>query len=49
VEWFDPDGPTTVDEAAGFFADLLIDGVGEQAVRVRSSTYRQPEERPCPR
>ncbi|MEO5898629.1 MAG: TetR/AcrR family transcriptional regulator [Ilumatobacteraceae bacterium] len=28
VEWFDPEGATTVDEAAGFFADLLIDGVG---------------------
>ena len=28
VEWFDPNGATTVEEAAGFFADLLVDGVG---------------------
>ena len=28
VEWFDPDGSTSADEAATFFADLLIDGVG---------------------
>jgi AcrR family transcriptional regulator len=27
VEWFDPSGPTSVDEAASFFADLLIDGL----------------------
>lgn len=28
VEWFDPDGPTTAEETASFFADLLIDGLG---------------------
>jgi AcrR family transcriptional regulator len=28
VEWFDPERSTSVDEAAAFFADLLIDGIG---------------------
>ena len=28
VEWFDPDRGTSADEMAGFFADLLIDGIG---------------------
>lgn len=28
VEWFDPERATGTDEAASFFADLLIDGVG---------------------
>ena len=27
VEWFDPQGATSADEAAGFFVDLLIDGM----------------------
>jgi AcrR family transcriptional regulator len=33
VEWFDPHGATTVEEAAGFFADLLVDGVGVPSER----------------
>ena len=28
VEWFDPDRGTSADEAASFFADLIIDGIG---------------------
>ena len=31
VEWFDPRGATSPDEAARFFADLLIDGLGGRA------------------
>ncbi len=27
VEWYDPAGPMTPDEAGGFFADLLVDGL----------------------
>jgi AcrR family transcriptional regulator len=40
VEWFDPDGATSVDEAATFFADLLIDGIGARDVRVGPSNQR---------
>lgn len=41
VEWFDPDRATTADDAASFFADLLIDGVGAPGLR-RPSTRRGP-------
>ena len=27
VEWYDPDGPMSADQAAAFFADLLVDGL----------------------
>jgi AcrR family transcriptional regulator len=41
VEWFDPYGPSSVDETAGFFADLLIDGLGPG----RRRNSRHPNER----
>jgi TetR/AcrR family transcriptional regulator, cholesterol catabolism regulator len=31
VEWFDPAGAHTVEETAGFFADLIIDGIGSDS------------------
>ena len=31
VEWFDPDGATSPDEAAAFFVDLLVDGLAPRS------------------
>ena len=31
VEWLDPHGATTADDAARFFADLLVDGMGRSS------------------
>jgi hypothetical protein len=33
VEWYDPAGPMSAEEAAAFFADLLVDGLADSTTR----------------
>ena len=45
VEWFDRHCATTVEVAAGFFADLLVDGSRESPVKGRSMAAMTDDER----